>query len=294
MKAIFIILSFFLFSEISLSNEQTLIGGKLAKPGEFEDVLYISSGRSRCSAAAVSKNVILTAAHCIEDGRDIFPAAQFMMNQTVFRATCTHHPLYKDKYSYDFALCKTDQEIDVMPATIARDPVELGEQIVLMGFGCTNPRRPDGSGGNGADGRLRWGYSPVIQLPKDSPAGGFQYFYTKSGSSLCFGDSGGPAMRYMEDPKSSFHEIVGCNSRGNIVDLSLLSSTFLPGFQNWALAWATANEVEICGINKLCGGSVPECPREKEKIEKWKDRLRQCQESGADTMDDIFEMGEEP
>ena len=288
----FYILYLLLFSEILLANTPTLIGGKVAKPGEFPEVVYISSGRSRCSAVIVGNNpgVILTAAHCIDDQGDIFPA-EFVVNQQAFKARCTHHPDYAEKYSFDFALCTTRKAIDVKPASIAKDPVELGEKVTLMGFGCTQPRKPDGSqdpGGN--DGKLRYGDSPVTQLPKDSPAGGYQYFYTQSEVALCFGDSGGPAMRKIDDPKNDDHIVLGINSRGNIRTLSLLSSTFLPGFRTWAEAYAIANQVEICGINKDCKSKPnPKCEREKKKIEQWKKRLEQCKQS-AETTDDIFDI----
>jgi len=289
MKFITFILAF--ISSISFANEQTLIGGKVAKPGEFPEIVYISSGRSRCSAAVISDRVLITAAHCIDDQGEIFPA-DFVVNQQAFRALCTHHPEYAQKYSFDFALCKTKKDIDVKPASIGSEVVEIAEQVVLSGFGCTKPRKPDGSqdpGGN--DGKLRWGLSPVTRLPQDSPAGGYQYFYTESEVALCFGDSGGPAMKKIVDPKSEEHVIVGTNSRGNIRTLSLLASTFLPGFRNWAKAWATTNNVDICGVTKDCNANPePKCEREKQKIKEWQKRLEQCKESDAETTDEIFDL----
>jgi hypothetical protein len=271
--------------------EPTLIGGQIAQKDDFPEMIYISSGRSRCSAAIVSGRVILTAAHCIENQGEIFPA-DFVVNQQAFRAVCTHHPEYASKYSFDFALCKTKKDIDVKPASIGSEPVSIGQQITLTGYGCTQPRKPDGSqdpGGN--DGKLRYGLSPVTRLPENSPAGGYQYFYTESNTALCFGDSGGPAMQKILNPKVDKHIIVGTNSRGNIRTLSLLSSTFLPGFRSWAEAYAIANEVEICGINKDCGSKPsPKCSREKQKIKEWQKRLEQCQQSDAETTDDIFEL----
>jgi hypothetical protein len=291
MKKLFLLLMIFL-SEFALANVPTLIGGKVARQGEFPEVIYISSGRSRCSATVVGPKVILTAAHCLEDGKDITPVAEFVVLNQVFKAKCTHHPEYASKYSHDFALCKTNQEIDVKWATISKEPVELAEQVTLMGFGATIPRNPDGSGGGGGnDGKLRWGLAPVVQLPENSPAGGYQYFYTEGSSALNFGDSGGPVMKKIDDPKTDKHMVIGTNSRGNIRSLSLLSSTFLPNFQNWAMAYTMQHNVEICGINKECHKPAPKkCERERAKIKKWQERLRQCEESEAETMDDIFEM----
>ncbi len=282
-------------SEIALCKEPVLIGGKVAKPGEFEEVVYISSGRSRCSAAIVGERVLLTAAHCIEDGGDIFPA-DFIVKQQVFNAKCMHHPKYSSHYSYDFALCKTKEPMNVEPATISREPVEVDELAVLMGYGCTQPRNPDGSqdpGGN--DGKLRWGKAIVTQVDDGvNGVGGGQYFFTNDNTALCFGDSGGPSMKYIEKPKKERHLIVGVNSRGDIRKRSLLSATYLDGFQNWAKAYALSQNVKICGINKDCfGDSEPEpepdpddefeCIEERYNVWKytnllneWKSKLQLC------------------
>lgn len=288
-----IILLFFmvLLSDCAVSKSKpTLIGGDEAKPGDFPEVLYITSGRSRCSATLISENVILTAAHCISDGGDIAPAAEFVVNQQVFQANCTHHPMYESEYSYDFALCKTTSPVKVKPASIGTTGPQIDKNVVLMGYGCVNPRDGQGGGGNGWDGKLRWGKAKVTKLPSPNGVGGGQYYYTNDNSALCFGDSGGPSMVDMENPKQENHIVIGVNSRGNIMNLSLLSSTYLDGFRKWAAEYADENQVAICGINKDCIKEKPEpepkpkCKRQqrkvkyyKRKLEKWENRLEQCQ-----------------
>lgn len=296
MKKLIFMFLFFL-SEIALADP-VLIGGKIAKPGEFPEVVYISSGRSRCSATIVGPNVILTAAHCIQDGGEIFPA-EFVIQQQAFKAKCMHHPEYSTRYSFDFALCKTKQPIEgIKPATISKIAPEVGKKASLMGFGCINPRRPDGGADGGNDGKLRWGNALVTQIDNGvNGVGGGQYFYTSDETSLCFGDSGGPAMLPLSNPKAEAHYVIGVNSRGNIVDRSLLSSTFMDGFQNWAKAYAMSNDVEICGINKDCINGNPdpdpdprpdprddECIEERyyvwlygKRLDQWKNKLDICQ-----------------
>lgn len=284
-----------LFAEVALAGEgpgPVLIGGRVAKPGELPEVVYISSGRSRCSATLVGSRTVLTAAHCIMDQGEIFPA-EFVVTQQAFKAKCTHHPEYADKYSFDFAFCKTREPIEgVKFASIASKPVVVGQTISLMGYGATNPRQPDGSGGNGGnDGKLRIGDVNVTQVDDgERGVGGGQYFYTLGTVALGFGDSGGPAMLQLKNPKENQHVVIGVNSRGNIVDRSLLSATYLSGFQSWAKDYARVNEVEICGINKDCNGKPKpprprpnECIQEKykvwyysKKLDKWTKRLEQC------------------
>lgn len=287
MKFVMSILAFLLTG--NAMGSPVLIGGKIAKDGEFPEVIYITSGRSRCSAAVVGPKVVLTAAHCISDQGDIEPVAEFVYAQQAFKARCTHHPEYASQYSYDFALCKTKEVIDVKYATISKKSVELGAKASLMGYGCVNPRDDSGNGGNGGnDGKLRWNLAEIVKLPSDNGVGGGQYFYTNDNTALCFGDSGGPAMMAIENPLTDAHLVVGTNSRGDIRRRSLLSSTFLPGFQDWAKAYAIANQVDICGINAECMGPKPK-PKPKcryakfwmdhhaKGLEKWTKRFEQCE-----------------
>ena len=275
-----------------MPDEQTLIGGEIAKPGDYPEVVYILSEGSRCTATIVGPRTILTAAHCVRDSGSIEDVATFVHDQEVFQATCSHHPQYTDSYSYDFALCKTNSEMKVKYASIDTQAPAIGDHVTLMGYGCTNPRDQDGEGGGngGNDGKLRYGDAKVTLLPGNGVGGG-QYFYTTGSVALCFGDSGGPSMREIKDPKKDQHLVNGVNSRGNIRSRSLLSSTYLPGFQNWAKAWAMNKRVSICGINRTCTHSQPprpECKRERDRVkryssalDRWRDKLEQCEANGG-------------
>lgn len=241
------------FNIICSAAEPTLIGGMLAKEGDFPSVIHISAGAARCTATIVGPQTILTAAHCVTDEKDISPVnAHFQVSTTVFKATCRHHPHYEGNYSFDYALCKTSSPIHIDKyASIDHQFVGLGKKVTLMGYGCVNPRDQYGAGGDEWDGRLRYGSVRV-----DKPAGmsweGGPYFETKGQTALCFGDSGGPAMRYVKDPRLENHFVIGVNSRSDIKSRGYISATFVKSFQNWARDYAVANRVEICGINKKC------------------------------------------
>jgi len=225
------------------SQAQDLIGGSIAAPGDFPEILYISAGRSRCTATAIGPRTILTAAHCVEDGGTIQPVS-FSYNQTVFRASCSQSELYRDKVEdHDIALCKTDRELSYFASVDTSQGPYLGDSITLAGFGCT---KPGGSGGN--DGLLRWGSAPVIKLPYGTD----NWFHTQGESALCFGDSGGPAFRSIKNPKKDPHFVAGVNSRGNIKDLSLLTALWIGKSISFMLQFEQKNQVEICGISRSC------------------------------------------
>lgn len=267
--------------------EPALIGGMIAKEGDFPSVIHISAGGSRCSAAVVGPRTILTAAHCVADKKNISPvSAVFQVSTTVFQAECRHHPNYEGNYSYDYALCKTSSPVNIKKyASIDHQFVGLGKKVTLMGYGCVNPRDKYGIGGDGWDGRLRYGYVRV-----EKPAGmsweGGPYFETRGATALCFGDSGGPAMRYMSDPKEENHFVIGVNSRADIRTKSYISATFVKGFQDWAKDYAEAHKVEICGINKKCTFETRNKSRcfwsnwkmnlYKRKFDKWEMRHDNC------------------
>ncbi len=268
--------------------EPMLIGGRDAEAGDFPEVIYISSGNSRCTATVIGPKVILTAAHCISDGGVIRPAS-FVVKQTVYRATCTHHSKYSTEYSYDFALCKVDQELDLKYASISNEGPELNKDVTLIGYGCVKQ-----GGGGGNNGQLKYGEAEVISLPGVAGDGG-QYYYTQDDTALCFGDSGGPSMLLIGNPKKDTHKVIGLNSRGNIRDLSLMASTYLPGFRDYAEKFEQDNDVEICGISKDCldGGKEqkpnPKCRYYKYKMDKYhkkylkyKGKYKQCQVSFTD------------
>lgn len=275
------------FAQAKPKVDPTLIGGQIAKRGHYPEVVYISAGRSRCSATIVGERTLLTAAHCIKDGGEVWPA-EFVVDQEVFKAKCDHHPDYDNDYTYDYALCKISKDLKPKKyGIIAKAGPEMNEKVLLMGYGCTDPRNENGEGGGtgGNDGKLRYGAAEVTMLPYDSNA----HFHTVGESALCFGDSGGPAMEYMKNPEDSEHYVLGVNSMGDIRVRSLISSTYLDGFRSWAKAWAVAEKTEICGINADCRAKNPPqfpglCLRSKFKVkwytwklEKWQKRLDKCE-----------------
>lgn len=224
-------------------NPQTLIGGSEVNLKDYPEVVYYTADRAACSGTVVGPSIVLTAAHCVQNGQHITDW------QGKWQASCVRHPTYTDTQDYnavDMAVCKRlDGSFRMKPATIADVGPVVGDEITLSGYGCV---RSDGKGGN--DGTLRVGMAPVIGLTEEWYLE--YWFYTQGDSALCYGDSGGPAFRLIEDPKEDAHVVLGVNSRGDIKSLSMLTAVYLDISRQFLLDYAKAKRVKICGITHDC------------------------------------------
>lgn len=151
-------------------------------------------GPSFCTASAIARDVLLTAAHCVaspENLRAYWPGGD--LEQKI--STVAVHPLYradapeKRLKSIDLALVRLARPLPAMfrAIPIAYDaPVTSGARLRISGYGLT--REGDGSSG----GRLHIGalivrdpLSQILIWAKD-PA--------NKGLGACTGDSGGPLL----------------------------------------------------------------------------------------------------
>lgn len=257
---VLLFLSTFLFAD---KIEQTLIKGRPADPKEFPASVYASMGNSRCTATVVGERTLLIAAHCVKDGG----TAKFKADGIDYSSTCTHSPLYSQaawtrvkeaiekgqvsqftdlvNATADWALCVVNKPVaNIQYEVINQDPdiLKEGNELLLTGYGCT---QPGGNGGN--DGIYRVGEAKIIGLPSGSDndivtSGG------QPGAALCYGDSGGPA--FLINPIDKKRVVVSVNSRGNIATTSYLCSTSTSAFKGFVTSWATKNKQLVCGIHK--------------------------------------------
>jgi hypothetical protein len=80
-----------------------------------------------------------------------------------------------------------------------------------------------------------------------------------NGAALCFGDSGGPAWLEVRRGDRLVRYNISQNSKGDIARTSYLARWDSTTAQSFARSFIQNNgNIEICGINRQCGGPPPE------------------------------------
>jgi secreted trypsin-like serine protease len=223
-----LLLAFGLMTATPVLQDPKLIGGKPVEDGDYPEVVYITAGSSRCTATVVGPRTLLTAGHCTKDRGVI----SFSIGLRTFAATCKVHPNFiATQLADDAALCKTEIDIPVVPASVYTGPILVGTNVTLMGYGCIQI-----GGGGGNDGILRYGRASVTR----AASANYHWYETNAPVALCSGDSGGPNFDGVS------HTVIGINSRGNLRNMSMFTS--LTHIREWL-----SHAENICGIDRDCG-----------------------------------------
>lgn len=224
----------------------TLINGTPVPSGTWKEVVYISMGGGACSATLIGPRVLITAAHCGTTGT----TATFTIDGKKYSAKLTRSSLYPAR-DHDISLGLVTEEVKgIEPKTVGGTATK-GLEITLLGYGCTQSNNGNGAGGN--DGILRIGKSVITSFQAYDMVS-----TTPGGAALCFGDSGGPAFQTSNGEEGAL--LLGINSKGNISTTNYNTRLDSTESQNFLKNYASANNVEICGINKDCQTSDPTDP----------------------------------
>jgi hypothetical protein len=214
------------------AGEQVL-GGVPVDVSEWPATLVFTSTVGLCTSTVIGKRVVITAAHCINDG----VKGRIKIGDQTTNVTCHHHPNYSADYRMDISLCEaTDADIVLTRGSKKFETINAatkpanGTSIRLLGYGCTvskgdNPRKI-----------LYGGHAPLTRTDG-------AYLVTVGSNAVCFGDSGGGA--YVEAPT---RKLVGINSRGDIISRSLLSSLADPSIKAFLQSWVDRG-LQICGLS---------------------------------------------
>jgi secreted trypsin-like serine protease len=195
--------------------ETKVIGGDEAAEGQFPWLVSVGwSGqgsaydRHSCGGSVIAEDVILTAAHCVEEVSDpdeltvTSGSVDLESGDLVETAVVDFHIAhdYNEPVAFanDWALLLLDEPIDAEPVDLATDPEEY-EAITVAGWGET---------GSGYPTVARWAQVPFVDdegceaaYPGEVDAQTMLCAgdLANGGVDSCQGDSGGPAMAPNED-----------------------------------------------------------------------------------------------
>jgi hypothetical protein len=191
-----------LFALIFSSSAWAITGNAPSAAGPRHAVMIVGSHGTFCTGAAIARDLVLTAGHCIEAGTTYkiveFDAAHNPKLLDV--RDVARHPqfdlktLFAHRATADVALLKTSQPLPdaIIPATLAVASIapKPGDILSITGYGLAV--RGDGrTGGTLRAARLSVTGKPgTLQIRLVDPATNG----TRDGISACTGDSGAPAF----------------------------------------------------------------------------------------------------
>jgi hypothetical protein len=182
-----------------------MVGGAPPAPAEFGHsvVMILGSSGTACTATAIGRDLLLTAAHCVQPGADYKLLGSEPGQPPVLKSILRieRHPqfemgrLFNHLATADVALIKLAEPLParISPALIAGggESVAVGDSLVVAGYGVTV--RGDGRTGGTARAAtlVVTGQPGSLQIRLYDPASKG----LSAGLGACAGDSGAPAFR---------------------------------------------------------------------------------------------------
>ncbi|KAG0410281.1 hypothetical protein HPB47_012598, partial [Ixodes persulcatus] len=193
-----------------------IVNGKAADEGQFPWLVFLKSSfglvSTRCGASIITKQHLVTAAHCtLLEGKEVDKMTVFYGNTNFKRGTkrrvamFLRHPEFERKtFKNDICILLLEKPIEysekVRPICIPTTPVDIfNKEVTVAGWGYL---RPHGK----AKDDLR--YTSVNVLPNSRCKEKFRtigysrkimYCAYRKDTDACQGDSGGPLMSRFED-----------------------------------------------------------------------------------------------
>jgi MYXO-CTERM domain-containing protein len=216
MRSIQLVLVAFLLPTTALAapltqgpDPQHINGGAEVEVCGWPTAVAVSGGGGLCTGTLIHPQVVVYAAHCGGGSKSIrFVESLNGFGQTI-NAECLTNPEWAGNQSNDYAFCVLEAPVD-LPTTPAVYGCELeilsgGREIAIVGFGNNDP------GETGA-GTKRWGETQIGFVDE-------LVMTISGGTSVCSGDSGGPA--FVQYPDGTWHAFAiastvtgGCGGAG--------------------------------------------------------------------------------
>jgi secreted trypsin-like serine protease len=193
-------LTFALILALLSAPAAAMVGGAPPLPGADTrpEVMLIGSRGNFCTGVAIARDLVLTAAHCVQAGAIYKQVELDAQRQPVFKdvVSIARHPQFSVKAmqshraTADIALVKLAVPLDVTPATLSRPRARVapGERFIVHGYGMANPTDANSSATLRHAMLAATGRPGNLQLRLVDPATDG----ARAGLGACTGDSGGP------------------------------------------------------------------------------------------------------
>jgi secreted trypsin-like serine protease len=176
---------------------RALVGGApLADQTTARYVVLIMGGRSLCTGVAIASDLVLTAAHCVQDSGK-YRLLSFEGRKSEMREVTgmTAHPQFTSRTDApDLAVLKvaTQPASKLTPAPLSerRAPPSVGDRFIVAGFGVAV------QGDRKSAGKLRAATLVVTDRPSAQQLSLIDptKLGDAAGLGVCHGDSGGPVL----------------------------------------------------------------------------------------------------
>ena len=189
------------FSFVSVATP--MVGGAPALPNAEArpEVMLVGSRGNFCTGVAISRDLVLTAAHCVQAGAEYKLVELDAYRQPILRdvAVVARHPQFNLKTmlahraTADVALVKLATPLKVTPAPLmgARARIAPGERFTVHGYGMSVRTDANSSATLRGATLAAIGQPGSLQLRLVDPATNGQ----AAGLGACTGDSGGPVYQ---------------------------------------------------------------------------------------------------
>ncbi|HTE52425.1 MAG TPA: trypsin-like serine protease [Kofleriaceae bacterium] len=214
--------------------------------GDPAVVALLSGGQLECTGTLIADDIVLTAAHCVGDGRPdqvLFGSSVDQPVRIESVASASPHPDFDPAtLAHDLALVRLACPVDLAPVPVldrAFDGSFAGRPIRVVGFGA------DGAGGAGIK---REGVTAIESFGPD------WFRFAPLPSQTCFGDSGGPALLGL----GATELVVGVTSTGDIdcaaYGLDVRVDPYVAGFVAPYVAGEARGLDPECATDPVAGG----------------------------------------
>ena len=177
-----------------------MVGGAQTAPKFAHAVVMLAGQRGFCSGAAIARDLVLTAAHCVQSGTDyklvVFEASGQPSLKSI--ASIARHPQFdaeavrRHRTTADVALLKFAQTVSSAPVPLGPADLKVapGDPFLVAGYGLATP----GDGKSGGTVRtatlVATGQPGSLQIRLVDPATRNE----RAGLGACVGDSGAPVF----------------------------------------------------------------------------------------------------